>query len=55
MRNEKIEKGNSTKEKKAKNKENIEFSIAFNKNGDSFQNIMEKILISKLANSTNIK
>ena len=37
-----------TKEKRSNN---IEFSIAFNKNGDSFQNIMEKILISKLANA----
>jgi len=42
-----------TKEEKKKNKENLEFSIAFSKNGDSFQNIMEKILISKLAKSTN--
>ena len=48
-----IENKNCTKEKKAKKINNIEFSIAFNKDGDSFQNIMEKILISKLANSTN--
>ncbi len=42
---------NCTKEQKSKKNDNIEFSIAFNKNGDSFQNIMEKILISKLENS----
>ena len=42
-----------TKEKRSKNTDNIEFSIAFNKNGDSFQNIMENILISKLTNATN--
>ena len=41
---------NCTKEKKVNN---IEFSIAFNENGDSFQNIMEKILINKLVNTTN--
>lgn len=48
-----IENKNCTKEKKTKKINNIEFSIAFNKDGDSFQNIMEKILISKLVNSTN--
>lgn len=48
-----IRKEDCTKEKRTKNVDNIEFSIAFNKDGDSFQNIMEKILISKLANSTN--
>ena len=42
-----------TKARKSKKADNIEFSVAFNKNGDSFQNIMEKILISKLENSTN--
>lgn len=41
---------NCTKEKKVNN---IEFSIAFNESGDSFQNIMEKILINKLVNTTN--
>lgn len=46
-----VKDGNCTKEKR--NNNNIKFSIAFNKDGDSFQNIMEKILISKLANSTN--
>lgn len=48
-----IKEGNSTKEKSNRNKENIEFSIAFNKNGDSFQNVMEKILISKITNAVN--
>lgn len=43
-----IKNNSSTKDEKSKNSENIQFSIAFNKNGDSFQNIMEKILISKL-------
>lgn len=43
---------NIKEENCAKEKNNIEFSIAFNKDGDSFQNIMEKILISKLANNT---
>lgn len=42
---------NCTKENK--NSENIEFSIAFDEKGDSFQNIMEKILINKLINTTN--
>ena len=41
------------KEKRSKNTDNIEFSIVFSNNGDSFQNIMEKILISKLSNATN--
>ena len=41
------------KEKKSKKVDNIKFTVAFNKDGDSFQNIMEKILISKLKNNTN--
>lgn len=48
-----IKNENCIKEKKTKNNDNIEFIIAFNKDGDSFQNIMEKILMSKLANSVN--
>ena len=48
MKNE--DKNTCTKDKKCNE---INFSVAFNKNGDSFQNIMEKILISKLANATN--
>lgn len=48
-----IKEENCAKEKRIKNVDNIEFSIAFNKDGDSFQNIMERILISKLTNSTN--
>lgn len=48
-----IKEDNCAKEKRIKNADNIEFSIAFNKDGDSFQNIMERILISKLTNSTN--
>lgn len=36
-----------TKEKE----NNIEFSIVFNKDGDSFQSVMEKILISRLSNN----
>lgn len=35
---------NCTKE----DKDNMSFSIAFNKDGDSFQKVMEKILMSKL-------
>lgn len=47
-------KNNSSEDVCTKEKEdNIEFSIAFNKNGDSFQSIMEKILISKLSNNSN--
>ena len=52
MKNDISDKG-CTKARKSKKVDNIEFSVAFNKNGDSFQNIMEKILISKLENSTN--
>ena len=40
------------KDKKACTKDRkgneINFSVAFKKDGDSFQNIMEKILISKI-------
>lgn len=43
MKNEEREK--CTKEKK--NNE-INFSVAFKKDGDSFQNIMEKILMNKI-------
>ncbi len=45
-----IKNNNDTEEKKGKNSKNIKFSIEFNKNGESFQNIMEKILISKIEN-----
>lgn len=48
-----IKNENCTKEKRSKKTDTIEFSIAFNNSGDSFQNIMEKILISKLENATN--
>ncbi len=48
-----IKDNNVTKEKRVKNTENLEFSVAFSENGDSFQNIMERILINKLTNSTN--
>lgn len=41
----KDEKENTTKEKK---NNNLTFSFVFKKDGESFQNIMEKILISKL-------
>lgn len=34
-----------TKEKKSKD---INFSVAFKKDGDSFQSIMEKVLINKI-------
>jgi len=47
------EEKNCTSEKKIRNTDNIDFSVEFNKNGESFQNIMEKILINKLANITN--
>lgn len=40
-----IEKDNS---KKAKKDKKINFSIAFKEDGDSFQNIMEKILLNKM-------
>ena len=45
MKNNKKDK-NCTKEDRKE--DNIKFSIAFNKDGDSFQKIMEKILMSKL-------
>lgn len=48
-----IKKEKCTKEERNKNHDNIEFSVVFNKDGDSFQNIMENILISKLANNIN--
>lgn len=43
MKNE--EKETCTKEKKSNE---INFSVAFKKDGDSFQSIMEKILINKI-------
>ena len=36
-----------------KDKDNIKFSIAFNKAGDSFQNIIERILITKITKAVN--
>ena len=36
----------TTKEKN--NNSEIKFSVAFKKDGDSFQNIMEKVLMSKI-------
>lgn len=41
----KEEKETVTKEKK---NNDINFSVVFNKDGDSFQNVMEKILMSKI-------
>ena len=43
MENE--DKKTCTKDKKSNE---INFSVAYKKDGDSFQNIMEKILISKI-------
>ncbi len=40
-----IENETCTKDKKSNE---INFSVAYKKDGDSFQNIMEKILISKI-------
>lgn len=33
--------------------DNFSFSVMFNNNGDTFQNIMEKIIISKLEKNLN--
>lgn len=41
----KEEKENVTKEKKDNN---LNFSVVFKKDGESFQNVMEKILMSKI-------
>lgn len=37
--------------KDIKRKGNLEFSVAFNENGESFQNIMERILLNKITKS----
>lgn len=48
-----INRENCTRDKRKKNSDNIKFSVAFSDNGESFQNIIEKILISKLSNKIN--
>ncbi len=44
----KEEKETNTKEQ---NNKDINFSVVFKKDGDSFQNVMEKILMSKIINN----
>ena len=36
---------------KKQNSKDIKFSVVFKKDGDSFQNVMEKILLSKMINN----
>lgn len=36
---------------KEQNNGDINFSVVFKKDGDSFQNVMEKILMSKIINN----
>lgn len=36
---------------KEQNNRDINFSVVFRKDGDSFQNVMEKILMSKIINN----
>lgn len=42
---------NSSKEENNSKKQEIQFSVSFNNNGDSFQNILEQILMNKLINN----
>ena len=43
-----IQKTDDSNIEKADNKENLIFNVAFRKDGESFQKIMERILINKL-------
>lgn len=45
-----MQKKESTKEKEEKKKEQYKVTKTFNKEGESFQTVMEKILINKLNN-----